>query len=293
MPVVKIKELPIKQYAELSPTDIMVLEDTSDTKQITIEQLKLFFSSDDKLQATITYLEGLISDIKKELEDYIDDDTGSSEDMEARLNNLYEDLERVKQQIGNIQEQLVDAQNDIKEIQDHLETTDSQIKELQDTVANHEERLSTAEETLDNHENRISDLETDNATNKDNISKLQQDLLTLTNRVESEIKRLDDRITQINTENHEYTDKAYDNIMQYIDYYHHIHEFPPNFDEPYKGDPMVARYIHPVGTIFETRDPDFEPQKWFPGTWKFVGTGASMDEDGNRILDYYTYVRIE
>ena len=69
MPVVKIKELPIKQYAELSPTDIMVLEDTSDTKQITIEQLKLFFSSDDKLQATITYLEGLISDIKKELEE--------------------------------------------------------------------------------------------------------------------------------------------------------------------------------------------------------------------------------
>ena len=81
--------------------------------------------------------------------------------------------------------------------------------------------------------------------------------------------------------------------MLYIDYYHHIHEFPPNFDEPYKGDPMVARYIHPVGTIFETQDPDFKPEKWFPGTWKFIGTGASMDEEGNRVLDYYTYVRIE
>lgn len=293
MPVVKIHELPVKKYSELNPTDIMVLEDTSDTKQITIEQLKLFFSSDDKLQATIEYLEGLYNGLNDELDKHIDECDGLDEDFESRLSNLFEDHERTKAQIGDIQEQLVDAQNDIKDIQKHLTDNDSKILKLQQTVADHEDRITENETKLANHEERLVALEADNETNKVNISQLQQDLKTLSDHVDEEIKRLDDRITQINTENHEYTDKAYDNIMLYIDYYHHIHEFPPNFDEPYKGDPMVARYIHPVGTIFETQDPDFKPEKWFPGTWKFIGTGASMDEEGNRVLDYYTYVRIE
>lgn len=293
MPVVKIKELPVKQYSELDPTDVMVLEDTSDTKQITIDQLKSFFSSDDKIQAITEYLESLHDDLKKELDDHIKDCTGINTDFESRLSNLFEDHERTKKQVGDIQEQLVDARNDIEDIKEHLTTNDSQIKELQTTVSDHEKRLSSAETKIEDHEKRIVTLEKDNETNKSNISKLQQDLKNLSDHVDEEIKRLDDRITQINTENHEYTDKAYDNLMMYIDYYHHVHEFPPNFDEPYKGDPMVARYIHPVGTIFETQDPDFKPEKWFPGTWKFIGTGASMDEDGNRVLDYYTYVRIE
>ena len=293
MPVVKIHELPVKKYSELNPTDIMVLEDTSDTKQITIEQLKLFFSSDDKLQATIEYLEGLYNGLNDELDKHISECDGLNEDFESRLSNLFEDHERTKAQIGDIQEQLVDAQNDIKDIQKHLTDNDSKILELQQTVADHEERLTENETKLADHEERLIALEADNETNKANISQLQQDLKTLSDHVDEEIKKLNDRITQINTENHEYTDKAYDNIMLYIDYYHHIHEFPPNFDEPYKGDPMVARYIHPVGTIFETQDPDFKPEKWFPGTWKFIGTGASMDEEGNRVLDYYTYVRIE
>lgn len=293
MPVVKIHELPVKKYSELNPTDIMVLEDTSDTKQITIEQLKLFFSSDDKLQATIEYLEGLYNGLNDELDKHISECDGLNEDFESRLSNLFEDHERTKAQIGDIQEQLVDAQNDIKDIQKHLTDNDSKILELQQTVADHEERLTENETKLADHEERLVALEADNETNKANISQLQQDLKTLSDHVDEEIKKLNDRITQINTENHEYTDKAYDNIMLYIDYYHHIHEFPPNFDEPYKGDPMVARYIHPVGTIFETQDPDFKPEKWFPGTWKFIGTGASMDEEGNRVLDYYTYVRIE
>lgn len=293
MPVVKIKELPVKQYAELDPTDIMVLEDTSDTKQITIEQLRLFFSNDEKLQTITDYLVGLNNDLKKDLEDHIKSCNNMNEDFEARLSNLFEDHERTKAQVGDIQEQLVDAQNDIKDIQNHLKVVDTNIKDLQNTVADHEKRIKANEDMLDDHEQRLIDLERDNATNKANISKLQQDLKDLSDHVDTEIKRLDDRITQVNTENHEYTDKAYDNLMLYIDYYHHVHEFPPNFDEPYKGDPMVARYIHPVGTIFETQDPDFKPEKWFPGTWKFIGTGASIDENGKRVLDYYTYVRIE
>lgn len=293
MPVVKIKELPVKTNAELESTDIMVIEDTSDTKQITIEQLRLFFSNDSKLQAISDSLQRSIDELDDKLDSHIKSCDDVYDDLGSRLNNLFEDHERTKKQVGDIQEQLVDAQNDIKEIYSHLDKVDSQISELQETVADHEKRITANEEKLADHEDRIAALEKDNEINKQNISQLQQDLKDLSDHVDSEIERLDNRITQVNTENHEYTDKAYDNLMLYIDYYHHVHEYPPNFDEPYKGDPMVARYIHPVGTIFETQDPDFEPQKWFPGTWKFVGTGASLDEDGNRILDYYTYVRLE
>ena len=239
MPVIKIKELPVKKYSELDPTDLMVLEDTSDTKQITIDQLKLFFSSDDKIQAITEHFEELIDKLDNKLDDHIKDCTGINEEFESKLSNLFEDHERTKQQVGDIQEQLIDAQNDIEDIKEHLNGVDSDILDLQEKVADHEKRIAANEKTLADHEKRIKALESDNATNKDNIAKLQQDLKNLSDHVDSEIKRLDDRITQINTENHEYTDKAYDNLMLYIDYYHHVHEFPPNFDEPYKGDPML------------------------------------------------------
>ena len=293
MPVVKIKELPKKQFVDIKSTDIMVIEDSEDTFQISAEDLQRFFSNDEKLQAIIDKVEEIYDTLDSEIKDAIKDFNDSNNDFETRLSNLFEDHELTKQQVGKIREELTDAQNDIVEIQEHLKENDTDIADLQETAKDHEARIKVLEEKATDHEERIVALEKDNDTNKTNIANLQQEMKDFKTEMTSEIKRLDDRITQTNSENHEYTDKAYDNLMLYIDYYHHVHEFPPNFDEPYKGDPMVARYIHPVGTIFETSDPDFTPQKWFPGTWEFKGIGASVDEDGNRVVDYYTWQRIE
>lgn len=293
MPVVKIKELPEKQFADIQPTDIMVIEDSADTFQISAEDLQKFFSNDEKLQAIIDRVEEIYDTLDSEIKDAIKDFNDSNTDFETRLSNLFEDHELTKQQVGKLREDLTDAQNDIIKIKEHLEDNDSDILDLQETAKDHETRIKNLEDKATDHEERIVALEEDNDTNKTNIANLQQEMKDFKTEMANEIKRLDDKITQTNSENHEYTDKAYDNLMLYIDYYHHIHEFPPNFDEPYKGDPMVARYIHPVGTIFETGDPDFNPQKWFPGTWEFKGTGASVDEDGNRVVDYYTWQRIE
>ena len=293
MPVVKIKELPEKQFADIQPTDIMVIEDSADTFQISAEDLQKFFSNDEKLQAIIDRVEEIYDTLDSEIKDAIKDFNDSNTDFETRLSNLFEDHELTKQQVGKLREDLTDAQNDIIKIKEHLEDNDSNIADLQETAKDHETRIKNLEDKATDHEERIVALEEDNDTNKTNIANLQQEMKDFKTEMANEIKRLDDKITQTNSENHEYTDKAYDNLMLYIDYYHHIHEFPPNFDEPYKGDPMVARYIHPVGTIFETGDPDFNPQKWFPGTWEFKGTGASVDEDGNRVVDYYTWQRIE
>lgn len=293
LPTIKIKELPKKQYSEINPTDIIVIEDTSDTKQITVEQLQLFFSSDEKLQAIIDQMEREFAEIKKYIDDHLKDVIDKDEELETRLNNLFEDHERTKQQVGRIQEDLVDAQNNIVEIFKRLDGLDSEVSNIQQIIADHEKRIAKEEEISKDHEKRIFVLEKDNETNKGYISDLQTDLASFKTYVKNEIDRLDQKIDDMNRENHEYTDKMYDQIMLYIDYYHHIHEFPPNFDEPYKGDHMVARYIHPVGTIYESHDREFNPNKWFPGTWKFAGTGASMDKDGKRVVDYYTWIRIE
>lgn len=293
MPTIKIKELPEKQYPEINPTDIMVIEDTSDTKQITVEQLQLFFSSDKKLQAIIDQMEKEFAEIRKYIEDHLKDIVNKDEELEIRLNNLFEDHERTKQQVGKIQENLVDAQNDIIEIFKRLNGLDSEAEDIQKIIADHEKRIIEEEKISKDHEKRITVLEKDNQINKDDILDLQTDLNNFKVYVKNEIDRLDKKIDNVNKENHEYANKMYDQIMLYIDYYHHIHEFPPNFDEPYKGDPMVARYIHPVGTIYESHDREFNPNKWFPGTWKFAGTGASMDKDGKRVVDYYTWIRIE
>lgn len=293
MPVIKIKELPKKQLTEIQSTDIMVIEDSTDTYQIPIEDLRLFFSNDEKLQSIINKVDKIYSELDNKIDDAIKDFDTTNNDFESRLTNLFEDHERTKQQLGKIREELTDAQNDIVEIQEHLKNNDTSIADIEEVLKDHSNRIETLEEKTADHEDRITLLENDNATNKTDIANLQAEVTQFKQDMATEIKRLDDRITSINTENHEYTDKAYDNLMLYIDYYHHVHEFPPNFDEPYKGDPMVARYIHPVGTIFETGDPDFNPTKWFPGTWEFKGTGASMDEEGNRIVDYYTWQRIE
>ena len=293
MPVIKIKELPKKQLTEIQSTDIMVIEDSTDTYQIPIEDLRLFFSNDQKLQSIINKVDEIYSELDNKIDDAIKDFDTTNNDFESRLTNLFEDHERTKQQLGKVREELTDAQNDIVEIQEHLKNNDTSIADIEEVLKDHSNRIETLEEKTADHEDRITLLENDNATNKTDIANLQAEVTQFKQDMATEIKRLDDRITSINTENHEYTDKAYDNLMLYIDYYHHVHEFPPNFDEPYKGDPMVARYIHPVGTIFETGDPNFDPTKWFPGTWEFKGTGASMDEEGNRIVDYYTWQRIE
>lgn len=293
MPNVKIKELPIKRYAEMKLTDLMVLEDTSDTKQITVQDLKLFFSSDEKLEAIIDQMNTTFDELRDYIDTHFQEIIDTDRDLERRINNLFEDHEDTKRRLGKMREELTDAQNDIVNIQDHLKEVDSSITDLNKVTSDHEKRLIFLEKDNATNKENILKLQQDNEMNKKNISKLQQDLVNLSTHVDEEVKRLDGRITTINNENHDYTDKAYDNLMKYIDYYHHVHENPPNFDEPYKGDPQVAAYIHPVGTVFNTSDSNFDINKWFPGTWKYVGVGAAFAKDGTRAVDMYTYVRIE
>ena len=145
MPVVKIKELPKKQFIDIKSTDIMVIEDSEDTFQISAEDLQRFFSNDEKLQAIIDRVEEIYDTLDSEIKDAIKDFNDSNNDFETRLSNLFEDHELTKQQVGKIREELTDAQNDIVEIQEHLKENDTDIADLQETAKDHENRIKVLE----------------------------------------------------------------------------------------------------------------------------------------------------
>ena len=293
MPTVKIHELPPKKYLEIQDTNIMVLEDQNDTKQVQVADLKRLFSSDDKINAIVEQLNTKFNELRTELITMVKDLGNEDNDFEVRLNNLYQDHEQTKRKLGKVQEDLVDAQNNIEEIFDHLSKSDGRLDTLESTASDHEKRIKALESKVANHETRIVALEKDNETNKKNITQLQKDLKALSDHVDSEVDRLDSKIESNIKETREYAEQLYDQALAYIDYYHHIHEYPPNFDEPYLDDPIVARYIYPVGAIYQTVDPEFDVRKHFPGVWVYCGVGAAFDEDGNRMVDFFTYRRVE
>ena len=201
MPVIKIKELPVKEFKDINLTDIMVIEDTVDTYQITVEDLKLLFSSDEKMQQIYESLSGKFNNLADELaklSTHVDDEY---ERLDTKYNNLFEDHERTKEILGKVREDLVDAQNDIIEINKHLDLVDSEIKELQNASADHENRIVALEKDNATNKANIKALQTDNEKNKKDIAKLQEDLTALTNKVDTEVDRLDTAITDTNTEN--------------------------------------------------------------------------------------------
>lgn len=290
---VKIKELPSKSFAEITDDDIMVIEDSSDTKQIPVSALKLFFSSDNKLNALSTKLDSKFEELQNMIT-RLNQEIGSGNDaLDKRITNLYNDHESTKQRLGALKEDVVDVQNHISEMDEHFETVDSQIKALQELTDTHTKQIKALQDTVNNHEGRIVNLEADNKTNKQAIIDIKQSIKDLDKKFTDEVARLDKKDEENKESNIQYSDQLYEDCMKYIDYYHHIHTNPPNFDEPYKGDPIVANYIHPVGTIYTTSDPEFNPGEWFPGAWKYVGVGAAYNDDMTSRIDYYTYIRMK
>lgn len=290
---IKIKELPSKEYVDISDTDIMVIEDSSDTKQIPVSALKLFFSSDSKIKAISDKLDTNLEQIRQTLEQLRNSIDSSDDALAQRVTNLYNDHEATKRRLGKLTEDVVDVQNHIKDLDVHFTRVDSQINALQTLTATHSSQIKSLQDTTSDHEKRLVALKKDNDTNKADIANIKKAIKDLNDRVTREINRLDKADTDNKNSNIEYSDRLYNDAMRYIDYYHHIHTNPPNFDEPYKGDPIVANYIHPVGTIYTTSDPDFDPNEWFPGAWKYVGVGASYNNDMTNRIDYYTYIRMK
>lgn len=304
MPDIKIKELPLKSYENLADTDFMLVEDETDTYHISLEQLRLFFTSDSKINEAMEQINNAIDTFKTEVNEKVQEAINSNEALETSVTNLNTDFENVKLQVGKLVEDMTEAQGNIKEIQEtSIPNMNTTLEELLEKAEDHETRIKTLEDLV--QVETLTQLIADVKQNKEDITQLRKDLTEVSEHVDEEVERLDGKFGDLGTdeEGNPLTvqgaiEKAYDELMKYIDYYHHVSTNPPNFDEPYAGDPHVSTFVYPVGTVFETtvapeEDGSCELIDGFPGVWKYLGVATSINAEGETVANRYTWERIE
>lgn len=293
MSIVKIHELPLKDYTSINDLDLMIIEDTQDTKQISLEQLKLYFSSDEKLNAIMQEVNLTRDQLTELVSTAIANMEKDTDAIEARITNLFNDHEGTKRRLGNLIEQFQNALKRISALEEDNESIHEDIENISNLIVDITNRIVDLESDNADNKDRLTALETDNTKNKADIVDLNTNLSNFIDTVNDTFITINNKIDQVATDATKHTNAAYDDLMRYIDYYHHVGTNPPNFDEPYIGDPIVAKYIHPIGTIFQTSDKNFQIQKWFPGVWKYLGNQNWFNEEEECVVDGYTWLRIE
>lgn len=291
MATIKIKELPVKSYDGINSTDLMIIEDSIDTKQITVEDLQLFFSSDKKVTALKESIEQLLNELEDEFNQKINNLRKDDSDIENRLTDLYNDHERTKQRLGNLIEKVVDIENLLNATIERVEKNETSISNLQEFTKEIRSDLDTAMKNIEDHADEIDKIKDKNEEQDLRFEVNEEYMNEFKEEYTEKMKELDETINDDRNSAKEYSDQLYDQIMQYIDFYHHLHEDPPNFDDPNQADTQQMNLIFKVGSIYETVDEDFDPEGNLPGEWEYVGMTNVYDNDGNIKMRKYTYVR--
>lgn len=281
---IKIKELPVKMYNNLEDTDIMLVEDAEDTYSITMEQLRMYFTGDGKINDALQEMNSKFDQFKQEVETRVQELVDSNSSLSSQVTNLSQDLEQAKAQIGQLTERLTGVDTRLDEHDTTLTNHTNQIESLLDTLNNEEtglvKRMEKLEETLD--PSFIEQVQ----KNKEAIEELQEQMKT----VQGTFGELDGKTVR------KCLEELYDELMKYIDYYHHVKETPPNFNEPFEGETASTAITFPVGTIFELTTPPEEDNSCeaiekFPGTWTYKGVSTSINEEGEPVIHRYTWER--
>lgn len=291
MATIKIKELPVKSLDSINSTDLMIIEDSIDTKQITVEDLQLFFSSDKKVTALRESMEQLLTELENEFNEKINSLRRDDNEIENRLNDLYNDHERTKQRLGNLIEKVVDIENLLNTTIERVEKNETSISNLQKFTTEIRSDLDTAMKNIEDHTDEIDKIKDKNEEQDLRFEVDEEYINEFKEEYDKKMKELDETINTDRETAKTYSDQLYDQIIQYIDFYHHLHEDPPNFDDPNQADTQQMNLIYKVGTIYETTIEDFEPEGNLPGTWEYVGMTNVYDNDGSIKLRKYTYVR--
>jgi hypothetical protein len=206
---------------------------------------------------------------------------------------MADDSETTKNRITTLSTKISDVEDELTALTNRVTSTENRLTSVENTSSNNTSRISTLEKDNTTNKSDIVNIKSKDSEQDEQISTITSSLSSLTNKVDENISRIDETATTNSTTAKNYSDKLYDQIMEYIDYYHHIHTNPPNFDEPYAGDPITGSYVYPVGTVYETIDADFDPATQYPGSWKFIGITYIKDSDANVVAEKYMYVRIQ
>ena len=241
MPEIRIKSLPEKPYAEIDESNIMIIEDDKDTKQVSVKNLKLLFSADAKINALRTELKNYVKSTTSTFVTNVDNIDKTVKEYTAKVDSLYSDHEQTKARLGELQEQYIKLSDIATKLQ-------QDVKTLQSDVVAHDKVIQTII-------SRIDKLEADNTKNKQDIqniikkntaqdttiSNIQKDIATTKESYNQQIADIIQTISDNKQTASDYADTLYNDAITFIDYYHHIHDNPPNWDDPY-SDPATTTH---------------------------------------------------
>lgn len=293
MATIKIKELPVKKLSEITGENLMIIEDSVDTKQITIEDLQIFFSADNKITALKTSLENALSALEKDFNAKIKELLLDDSELEKKVNDLYNDHEDTKSRLGNLVEKVVDLENLLNATIARVSKNETAISNLQKYTKEIRTDLNKAIKNIATNTSDITSIKEKNKEQDNRLTANEETIESFKEEYDKKMEELDTTVADNKSEAKKYSDQLYDQIMQYIDFYHHLHEYPPNFDDPNWADTYQMNLIYKVGTIYETTIKDFNTSENLPGTWEYVGASNVYDANGDLILVKYTYKRIE
>ena len=288
---IKIKELEQILSDIVTDNDLMVIEKTNSTNSISIGDLKIIFSADKKIIAIQEELSETISKQREELDKIIKSISDNIELDETQLKELSDYVDQNKMQMMEVQKNIKDIQQVLAEYQTVIDTIEDTLQEYGLAISDQETRLQSAEGTINNHTETLQELRQDVDNHKTRLDELKTNYDDYTDNNNLEIKELKKKDSDNLIAAKKYADEKYDDVMKYIDYYHHYTETPPNFDEPFYYERELAGYVYPIHSLYHTTIKDWNPLNYkVPGTWILRST-VTLNSDDNIVE--YIYERIE
>lgn len=297
---VMIKELPRILCDEVKDTDLLLIENQEDTYCIRVSDLKVVCSADEKISAVQDSLTKLIEQNRTEVD-------SSIQGINEKLNNYNTIITGNSDSLEELKKKVLLIQQDITDLEDKDQSIDGEITKIYNTLSSHgntiasnTQNITELKQTAIDFENRITVLEQLGANHGTRLLNLEDNFSEYTENTDQKIEDLVAADITVLGDSKNYTDEKYDDVMKYIDYYHHYHENPPNFDEPYYYERELAGYVYPIGSLYHTTNESWDPTNYkVPGVWELVGKttlGTVTDPISGEVsnpVEEYIYERIE
>lgn len=229
MQLVKVHELPSIDYNQIKDTDICIVENTQDTYNITIADLKLIFSNDTKIQS---FYNSLLKMITILTESFTQSNAASSQTMTAIMNKvelMEENLSSMDGRIVALEGSVETMSNTLNQLVSDLSNLTSRVSNNEIEIANHSKKIKDIESDIDVHLQAIFNLRQKDSQMEDQLDELSKKIQALSGTVDSINAVSIETINRIKKEIMLDVSNKYDEIMEILD--DKFHQTPIICDE--------------------------------------------------------------
>lgn len=278
---IKINELQQLLGSNVSNSNLMVIQDNEDTKKITIKDLKEVFSNSSKLDALEAKLMEYMNEMKASIDEEISEIKKEQISMNSTLSNIQKSMDSVTKTVDKLDDKVTEFGSTVESLSAKVDSLNSDVEALTENVTNVDGKLDDINSDITAMKKSIA-LNTEeiegHSTTLDNIKETLKTLQTTVDGLTTDMGNVDTDISAA-------IEKLRIEIMKYIEYYHHVDEDPPNWDDPgsmdYATVKEMVNTLFPVGSIITTTLKD-NPSRYISGTtWENI-TGEDF-EDGDDI----------